>query len=179
METSHAVITAGNAPTLSGLAETVSGSFPNCSTTGGTVTLLERRYGEAEYREIATTQTDSSNRFRFVVRPLVQTSYQASFQGVRSKAATVSIQVHRRLDINRSGQTFAGQLLPAEAPIRVGLAYIDGGGRYRYLAESVSNDLGEFTITPSRLPQGTFTYVLYTSPRQGLLRATRSVRVTS
>ena len=172
---SHPTITAGNAPVLSGTATKNQGAYPECHVSGTEVKISEQRYGETGLRPVATLQSRSDGTFEFPVRPVVQTTYIATAYG---SSAKVSVQVHRRTDFTATGPTFAGRLLPAEAPIPVGLAYIQASGRYQYLGQAVSDPAGNFTITRP-LPRGTFTYVVYTSPRQGLLRGTRAIRFTS
>lgn len=174
------IITAGNAPQLRGEALSPDTDDPCGYDSEARVQLFARQYGASTFALVDETTAGQQARYTFTLRPKVQTAYfvrMTSSMGVR-QSDDVLVRVHRRIDITSTGPTFAGRLTPAEAPIAVGLAYIDANDRYRYLNQTVSDAQGNFSVS-SRLPAGTFTYVIYTSPREGLLKGVRSVRFTN
>ena len=171
-------ITVGNAPVLSGSASDVAGA-----PSGGTgVVLYAKPYGAAGYSALTTLTSDSTGRFSTPVRPDRQTSYIAEAEGVKS--AAVVIYVSQRMTITspaagatiRAPMPFFGDMLPRYSGVAVGVATYDAG-RFVVLGQTRTDNLAQF-VAGAGLPGGTHTVVVFTSARNGLLKGSRSLRVT-
>ncbi len=171
------LITAGNAPTLSGVVRDKFGD----AISGATVTIYAKPYATTSYTAIATVQTDSAGQYRMMVRPTKQTAYGANVGDARSPILV--IQVHTRVNITRpapgtvsSPVVFEGGLVPGYANVAVGLGTLVNG-RFSVLAQSQTTSTGGYAITAA-LPAGTATYIVFTSAHRGTLRGSKSVRLT-
>lgn len=170
-------ITAGNDPLL--VARVVGPDGRGLA--GRRVIVWAREWGQSEYREAYHLSTDSDGNASVPVRPMIQTSYGLSSDGVYSPVQLV--RVHTRIDVNwpqgverRGGPwSVGGRVTPAAPNIPVGIAWT-GNGQYRFLASALTDDAGYFYITVNA-PFGSATFLPYVSTRRGLLRGARSVAV--
>ena len=171
-------ITAGNAPTLSGVVRDVNGD----AVSGATVTIYAKSYGQSSYAAIATVKTDTAGQYRLVVRPTKQTAYGANVGDARSPV--INTRVYTRVNVSspapgtRVGNpvTFRGALVPGYARVAVGLAYLVDG-RFVVLAQADTGSTGGYSIT-ARLPSGTHAFVVFTSAHQGSDRGAKSLTLT-
>ena len=170
-------ITAGNAPTLSGVVRDASGN----PVANASVLIRKQSYGETSYSDVTSVTTDGAGRFSLVVRPDRQTSYGANVGGLRS--ATINIRVSTRVNIAtprpgavRNPVTFTGSLQPAYANVAVGLGTIVNG-RFSVLQQTRTNASGQYSLTRA-LPAGTATYVIFTSAHEGTDKGSKSVSLT-
>jgi len=76
-------VVAGRAVTLSG---TVAGSPP-----GTKVAIMAQPFGATSFTEVATVATGAGGAWRYLARPTIQTTYQASANGGTSAPATVGV----------------------------------------------------------------------------------------
>jgi len=176
LATNFGQITAGNAPTLSGVVRDGRGD----ALAGATVTIYAKGYGDAAYAAVATVRTDSAGQYQIQVRPTKQTAYGANVGDARSPVLV--IRVYTRVNLSRPAPgavanpvTFAGGLVPGYARVAVGLGYLTGG-RFVVLTQASTDARGAFSITAT-LPRGTNTFVVFTSPHQGTDKGARSLRL--
>ena len=171
-------VTAGNAPTLTGIVR----NFRGDAVDGVTVTIYVRGYGEARYSSAATVRTDDAGRFTLQVRPMKQSAFVAGVGEKRSP--TLAIRVNTRMDISSPGAnsvvanpvTFTGRMTPGYARVPVGLGYLVNG-RFVVLTQANTTGTGTYAV-PARLPRGTYAFVVFTSAHQGTDKGSRSVRLT-
>ena len=177
LSTNTTQITAGNAPTLTGVVRNARGDAIHDTV----VTIYVKGYGESAYAAAATVETDEAGQFRIRVRPLKQSAFVAGAREKRS--TTLNIRVSTRVEITApqpgttvaNPVTFRGRLNPGYVNVAVGLGYLVGG-RFVVLTQARTNGTGAYAIT-ARLPRGTAAYVVFTSAHQGTDKGSRSARL--
>ncbi|HVF21210.1 MAG TPA: hypothetical protein VNA14_13355, partial [Mycobacteriales bacterium] len=177
LTTNASNVTAGNAPTLSGVARDSRGD----AVEGATITVYTKGYGESAYTAAATVKTDGAGQYKISVRPMKQTSIGANVGDAKSRV--INIRVNTRVNIASPApgaasrrQTFSGNLAPGYARVAVGLAYV-ANGRFIVIAQANTDGAGRYAITAS-LPRGTYPFVVFTSAHQGTDKGSRSVQLT-
>ena len=171
-------ITIGNAPVLSGAVTDLTGA----PVSGADVLLYAKPYGSAGYTQAAALVADAAGRFSHAVRPDRQTAYIAQVEAEQSPA--VVVYVAQRLTITSPGAgatirattPFFGDMQPRYAGVAVGVATYDGG-RFVVRGQTRTDNLARF-VAAAGLPGGTHTVVVFTSARNGLLKGSRSLRVS-
>ena len=171
-------ITAGNAPELAGVVRDTNDKV----IAGRTVTILVRPYGSSEFSQLLTTTTDADGEYAVLVRPQVQSSYEARVDGVTSPMTTVFVNARITIDSPEHASRLLspvvvyGRHLPTTAPVRVGVATL-ANGRFVYRTQGTTGEGGGFVI-PAHLPRGTYALVVYTSARAGVGPGAKSVLIT-
>ncbi len=173
-------ITAGNRPTLSGVARGADGA-----PLANTLLHVFRNTGSGWGAETATPTvvTDSLGRFALRVAPQARTAYGVNLDDTL-RSNVVVVVVHLRIDLNpitgpigRRGP-IGGRTTPLLPGRLVGLTEGLGASR-RFLGSATVNSDGTFSV-PSTvdLAPGVHILSVYISPTSGLLRGARSITVT-
>lgn len=182
LNTSHSRVTAGNTPVLTGQVL----DAQNRGVPGVTLAILEKSFGESTFDGTARVVSDGEGNFRLVIRPSNQTSYGANVEDGSVRSNVVQIRVNARMEIAAPAAsstvdnlvTVSGQITPGYHNRPIGLAYINAAGRYVYLGQAPTSN-GSFAVRAgSRVPVGTYAFVVYMSATQGTDPGARSVRLT-